>query len=97
MVRYKNKLINWLVMRRLLYVFVFIILLTSSHGFEYRLGINESLDVEGKTVTLLTLNDNQVLLNISGEDKIPPLTLNKPKSVGNDILIVTSIFYSNDN
>jgi len=51
-----------------------------------RVGVNGTLSYPGGEVRLITLNEDKVLLNVSGEEKTPPLGINTPKNIGDSVL-----------
>lgn len=83
-------------MKKIIFIFsiFFILLIGTVYGYEYKLGINGSISYSGNTIRLITLNEDKVVLEISGEDKTQPLSINSPKKFGDSVLLVRNIFYS---
>ncbi len=83
-------------MKRTILVFClsFILLIGISQGYEYQFKINDTLSNSGKTITLISITLDKILINISDEDKYLPLGVNSPKNLGESILFVRGIYYN---
>lgn len=75
---------------------VFILLMGCANSFEYQININDSLSYSDGKIKLVTLNKDKVILEITGEDKMPPLGIDDPKKIGDYVIIVRNIFYSDN-
>ena len=70
---------------------VFLALASAARGFEYQMAINDSLHYSGRTITVITIGENGVVFDVSGEKST--IIVGKPQNFGKLYIIPKEVFY----